>query len=385
MKKILLIVTGIILLVLGYMYVSSDTSTLQSVYVQKQEKQEKPLDYQFSLDEYLLNEPTLDKQVDVLYNSLSERQRIAQLFMPAVGSNGVTVTELERLISTDSIGGFMMLGKGVTPGDVERFKELAQEQQTAPLFAAIDAEPSLVKYRLPELTGINETASYTTTQDIQDVTERISTYISDYGFNINFAPVYDINANQAIIGTRSHGETVDIAAARATTFAQASMDENIIPTAKHFPGHGAVIGDSHKLLPIISDELVELESFEIAIQAGVPMIMVGHLAVEGGEYDTDDKPATLSRIIQTKLLRQELGFQGLIITDAFNMAALSGFSNNELESLKAGADIILMPQGDLEILIDQVMQAMQEDPNFNQEVEDKVRRILRLKLSVPGI
>jgi len=230
-----------------------------------------------------------------------------------------------------------------------------------------------------------KTDSYKTVGEVEAVAGTISSFIKEYGFSLNFAPVYDINKNKAVIGSRSHGDTTRGASTLANIFSEVSINTNVVPVAKHFPGHGNVIGDSHKLLPVIANDLVELDSFESAIELGIPMIMTGHLAVEGGEYDTGGLPGTLSSVIQKDLLRDELGFEGVVITDAFNMAALRGFPDKELTSLKAGADIILMPQGNITGLITSVLQEAEQDSVFAQELEQKVKRVLRLKISTPNL
>jgi len=351
----------------------------------EQELFTKDITYTFTLADYYSDNEILNNKVNEVYGALSKRQRVAELLMPAVGSNGISVNELYRLIDNDSIGGFMLLGKGVTKSDIQNLKDRALLYKDVPLFVSIDAEPSLVDSRLPAIGEVRSTGSYTTEDSVRSIAARISEFIKEYGFSINFAPVYDINANKAVIGSRSHGPTTKIASNLADSFAEVSMNMNVVPTAKHFPGHGAVVGDSHKLLPVINSDLVELDSFKSAIDAGIPMIMMGHLAVEGGEYDTDGLPATLSSIIQQDLLREEMGFKGVIITDAFNMHALKGFSNNELTSLKAGADIILMPQTSINTVIKSVLDEAESDPVFKQELEMKVKRVLRLKLSTPNL
>ncbi len=350
-----------------------------------QEVSEKDIEYTFTLQDYYSRSLLLESRVDAAYDGLSKRQRVAELLMPAVGSNGYSVSTIENLIATDAIGGFMLLGTGVTQSDIERLKQKALLYKDVPLLVSIDAEPSLVSSRLPAIGRIDSTNSYTTKDSVETVAGKISSFIKEYGFSVNFAPVYDINKNKAVIGSRSHGSTTQKASVLANAFSEVSMNMNVVPVAKHFPGHGNVIGDSHKLLPVISSDLVELDSFTAAIEMGIPMIMTGHLAVEGGKYDTGGKPATLSSVIQKDLLRDELGFEGVVITDAFNMHALKGFSNKELASLKAGADIILMPQENTTKLINSVLLEAEQDAMFAQELEEKVKRVLRLKLSTPNL
>jgi len=386
MKWIVLFITILVIEII-FLFSSLAPAVFSKHDTQKfeQDLETKDIQYTFTLDDYYSDNAVLESQVNKLYESLSKRQRIAELLMPAVGSNGESLVEVTRLIQTDSIRGVMMLGKGVNKNDIAKLKQTALLYSNSPLLVAIDAEPSLISSRLPATGTIAKTSTYDTIPKMQEVAGVISSFIKDYGFSLNFAPIYDINTNKAVIGSRSSGSTPEQAAPLANAFAETSMSLGIIPTAKHFPGHGNVIGDSHKLLPVISNDLIELDSFKSAIAMGIPVIMTGHLAVEGGVYDTDGLPATLSSVIQKDLLRDELGFRGVVITDAFNMAALQNFSNNELNSLRAGADIILMPQSNIDTVIESVLRATEQDSSFEQEIEQKVKRVLRLKLTTPSI
>lgn len=340
-----------------------------------------PNSQNFTLDEYYQDNKYIDAQVDRAYQELSPRQRISELFMPAVGSLGITKAELEALIKTDSVGGFMVLGDGVNQDDISAMQNIAARYRTLPLLVSIDAEPSLVKGRIPDI-GIptKTTSEYKSDQEIENIASVISTELTARGFSINFAPIYDTNQNQAIIGSRSFSNDPVLAGTRANIFSKTTMTNNVVPVVKHFPGHGNVQGDSHTVLPVVSETLPELPSFKLAIEAGVPMIMIGHLAVLGGEFGTDGKPATVSPNVMKKLLRENLGFQGVIITDAFNMGAVDGIANKEVLSIQSGADIVLMPEGSITSHIDQILTETQKDPVFAQEIEEKVKRVLRLKI-----
>jgi len=196
---------------------------------------------------------------------------------------------------------------------------------------------------------------------------------------MNFAPVVDSNTNQDIISERSFGGTAEHIKEMAQAFNAASIAHNIIPTLKHFPGHGMVVGDSHKGLVTARSDLPEIANFSLTIQT-TPLIMVGHIAVNGGAYNTHGLPATLSPTIMQGLLREELGYKGLVITDAMNMGAVDKLGNTSVRALKAGADIILMstntPKAHKQILI-----KMHEDKKFREALQEKVTRIIRLKLA----
>jgi beta-glucosidase-like glycosyl hydrolase len=180
------------------------------------------------------------------------------------------------------------------------------------------------------------------------------------GLHWNFAPVADINSNPAnpIINTRSFGETGDIVGFQAKSYAAGLASAGILATAKHFPGHGDTLQDSHRELPYLTQSLQVFESRELApfvelIRSGIPSVMTAHLATPqlgsdlGAANEGDQRlPATLSRFVTTNLLRQRLGFDGVIVTDALEMKAITehyGASQSAKLAFEAGADVILLP------------------------------------------
>ncbi|NCP66696.1 glycoside hydrolase family 3 protein [bacterium] len=337
---------------------------------------EKLTQMQGQLSDYFLEDAYLESLVDDWYNSLSSTARVGQLIMPA-WDNETNLDTLKVLIETEAVGGYMVLNKTFTP---ELIADLEMANPNiVPLLVSVDAEPSLLKYRFEDPVYEKETKDLDTTELINKVTKDIADELKRFGMNLNFAPVYDLGTNKSVIGARAFSDDPEIVQERANLMARDFMRANIIPTAKHFPGHGLVSGDTHLELQTITEPLKELESFKSAITAQIPMVMVGHLAVKNETCDTDGLPATLSSLMMTDLLREELGFKGLIITDAMNMQAVSEIEDADLKALLAGADIVLMPL-DAAKLNQDIQELLMIEPVFAPEFEAKIKRVLRLKL-----
>lgn len=332
----------------------------------------------FTIDSFAKNISLLEKRVENTYESLALEQQLGQLFMPAVGRNGLPFETVKLWAEDGIISGFMILGTDVTDEQIAELRELIITSTGIPPLVAIDAEPSLMQYRLPGYT-FAETDTYSTVERSYKVGEQISEILAGKGINVNFAPVYDTNANDSVIGSRSYGANPQITASLANAFVDGSETFNIATTAKHFPGHGQVVGDSHKTLPTITGSLTELPGFISAINNDVSFVMIGHLNIDTEEIDTNGLPATLSREVMTDLLRNQLRFKRIVITDAFNMNALAGFPSKELNSIKAGADIVLMPEENIMTLIDLLYEEIQINPVLAKEVELKIKRVLEIR------
>ena len=210
--------------------------------------------------------------------------------------------------------------------------------------------------------------------------------LRECGLNLNFAPVLDIYSNKenTVIGDRSFGTTSDLVSKMALSFAEGQESTGIISVYKHFPGHGNTSEDSHYTLPAITktkEELMnlELKPFIEAINNGADVIMIGHLAVPS--ITKDDTPASLSKEIITDLLKNELGYNGLVITDALNMDALTNEYTEEeiyINAINAGVDILLMPDFDNET-IEIITNAIANGTIAIEEIDNSVEKILELK------
>lgn len=255
-------------------------------------------------------------------------------------------------------GGVLFFGDNLTSRDqvralTEQLQEAAREEGLPPLLIAADQEGGIVTrfpvdmVTVPSAMGLGALP----TETIRKSARLNARQLRDVGINQNYAPTADINSNprNPVIRTRSFGETPEVVSSGVIATMGGFMDEGVIPTIKHFPGHGDTHVDSHHGLPTIDkplDEMhrVELAPFKAAIGAGIPAIMTAHIAFPA----LDDAPATLSKKILTGLLRDELGFEGLIVTDSMSMEAIAerwGIEEAAILAKAAGADMLESSEG----------------------------------------
>ena len=336
----------------------------------------------FTLDDYLENKPYLSEIVDSIYNGLSQEERVGQMLMPAIGKLGKPNAEVTKLVQDGAVGGVLLLGNvsGGYGNTIKQYKQIAHTANRLPLLFSCDAEPSLINQRIKGIPAFPKTATIKTASQAKEIAKGISEVLNSVGVNYNFAPVYDLSANCSVINNRSFGANLSTVVPLANAFTTESQAQNVLATAKHFPGHGLVKGDSHKQLVYIDGELDELPLFEEAIKNGALSVMIGHIAIQNNPtYETGGLPATISPKIVTTLLREQMGFKGLIITDAMNMKAVSVLKQADLRALLAGNDIVLMPANEVN-LIKQAVEILATDPAFAKRVEASVKRILRMKV-----
>ncbi len=291
------------------------------------------------------------KWVDSLYNSMSLNEKIGQLFMPFIPSDNTTKnkTEIKYLIDSLHIGNFFFL-KG-HPHDEQELNNFVQSKSKYPVITAIDAEWGLAM-RLDSTPRFPWNMTLGAIQNdsiIYKIGRRIGQNTYDIGFQMNFSPVIDINTNpdNPIIGNRSFGEDKENVARKGYMMMKGLQDETILTTAKHFPGHGDTSQDSHKTLPSVEftyDRIqnVELYPYKELIPKGLTGVMVAHLKIPSVEFM--GLPTTLSDKVVTQLLKQQLQYHGLIITDAMNMKGVANYAPSgvaDLQAFIAGNDILL--------------------------------------------
>ncbi|GGD41307.1 beta-N-acetylglucosaminidase [Muriicola marianensis] len=285
---------------------------------------------------------------------MSLEEKIGQLFMVLVASdqNKESTDRIKDLIREEHLGGLIFS----TGGPVRQAK-LTNEYQSIsriPLLIGMDAEWGLAM-RLDSTFAYPWNMTLGAIRDssvIEKIGFRIGTHAKRLGVHINFAPDVDININprNPIIGNRSFGEERQNVAQKGAAFVRGMSRAGVLTSAKHFPGHGDTEVDSHKDLPVIPFEKERLDSIEIhpykrLIKEGVSGVMVAHLNVTALELE-EKRPSSLSKNIISQTLKQELGFQGLVLTDALNMKGVTNFAgedNAALQAFLAGNDILLMP------------------------------------------
>lgn len=336
---------------------------------------------EINLDAFLMDHPELDQKVDSIFQTLNSNQIVAQLIMPAAGRLGQHEDTIQALIRDGKIGGILLLNgtKDQFTDWVKKYNSLNQTAGSLPFLYSADAEPSLVNRKIIGSTEVPKANTITSEDQVTAVAKSISNDLNSIGINYNFAPVVDMAANKTV-GYRGFGTEPANIVPYSKAFISQTQNQNIIATAKHFPGHGLVTGDTHKSLQTIDGELKELEIYPPLIESGVLSIMIAHIAVQNNEkYNTHGMPATTSHVIVTELLREKMGFKGLIVTDAMNMGGVSKVPNASSLAIGAGCDILLMPLNARKAH-QEILDLYSSTPEFKPLVESAAKRIIRMKV-----
>ena len=326
--------------------------------------------------------------VDSVYKSMDWEERVGQLIMPIIYPRIGDKASLLRRMQEEKWGG-ILFQKGFL-ADQRELTESLQATSRIPLLIALDGEWGLYM-RLKDAPRYPRSKGLGTTGDMELIRAygaEVARQCQLMGIHINFAPVVDVNINpqNPVIGTRSFGDSPELVARCAVAYGQGLESGGVLSVAKHFPGHGDTSEDSHKTLPTVSAsrermQRVELYPFRAYRDAGLGGVMTAHLRVPA--YDTSGRPASLSRLITTDLLRKEMRFKGLVITDALEMrgAQVSEGNSVALEAFKAGNDLLLGPSQPLEAR-NTILQALRSGEVKETEVEEKCRRILAFKYAL---
>ncbi|MBL0342831.1 MAG: serine hydrolase [Bacteroidetes bacterium] len=348
----------------------------------------------FVCDRSALAQPVFDNSnsrawADSVLKSMSYEQKIGQLFMVDAFSNKDTAHTnfIERLIREFHIGGVIFFQGGPVRQALltNRYQALAK----VPLMIGIDGEwglsmrlDSTIRYPRQMTLGAmgNDSLIYAMAKEIGRECRRM-------GIHINFAPVADINNNplNPVINSRSFGEVKEYVATYSLSYMRGLQDQGIMACGKHFPGHGNSDSDSHFTLPVINQSAQEMDSVELfpfryLIKNGISSMMVAHLFIPA--YDTAFNTAsTLSKIVIDSLLRREMGFRGLIFTDALNMKGVANYFPSgllELKALLAGNDVLLY-SADVAAAWLRIHYAIQNCEIEQDAIDEKVNRILMAK------
>ncbi|RLD64397.1 MAG: serine hydrolase [Bacteroidetes bacterium] len=327
--------------------------------------------------------------VDSVYNSLSKDEKIAQLFMVAAYSNKDSnhVNNISGLINKYKIGGLIFFQGG--PVRQAKLTNYYQSISKTPLMIATDAEWGL-EMRLDSTIRYPRQMTLGAIQDnslIYEMGEAIAHQCKRMNINVNFAPVIDVNSNPSnpVINSRSFGENKQNVAYKGLAYMMGLQDNNVLATAKHFPGHGDTDTDSHKTLPVVKKSYsrlksVELFPFKILINKGLGSVMVAHLYIPALD-NTKNLPSTLSKKIVTNILKNKLKFSGLIFTDALNMKGITKYykpGDIEVKALLAGNDILLFPN-DVPKAINKIKIAIENGILSWDEIDEKCKKIIAAK------
>lgn len=336
--------------------------------------------------------------------SLSVRQKVGQMVMPWIGGDYTAEDspEFDRLlewVERDGIGG-VVISVGLPHSYAAKLNAL-QRRADVPLLATSDMEngpgmrmagiysfPHLLPQgggtAFPPLMALGAADSEELAYELGRV---LGTEARAVGVHVTFGPVLDVNSNPAnpIINTRSFGEDPARVAALGAAYIRGARAGGVMTTAKHFPGHGDASVDSHIDLPVIPAsrermDRIELPPFRAAVESGVDAVMTAHIAVVGIEGG-DAPPATLSPYFMTDVLRGEMGFEGLLFTDALDMGAVAKrYPDGQAAvlAIEAGADVLLMPR-DVPGTIGRVVAAVESGRLPESRIDESVRRLLQAK------
>ncbi len=338
---------------------------------------------------------------DDIYNieNLTLREKVGQLFIVRPEVLDSTLTEatavtdnMRQFMEKYPVGGVAMFAINITgASQITTFNTELQNESRIPLFIAIDEEGgnvarlanksvlNLKKYESAAAVGASGNPA-----DGLEMGNTIGSYLRSFGFNMNFAPVADVNTNpnNTVIGKRAFSSDPVIASEMALSFAQGLKNNQVTPVFKHFPGHGDTNEDSHSLLAVNNKTLEEMEACEWLAYKNLTKddcVMVGHIATPN--LTGNNTPATVSYQLVTDYLRNYLGFEGLIITDSLLMGAVTNsYTSAEvcIGAVKAGCDILLDPASFTDAF-EAIVKAVENGEISEERLDESVKRILEFK------
>lgn len=340
--------------------------------------------------------------------AMTLEEKIGQLAI--VGINDLeSDIDTEKFIRTYHVGGFIIMGKNVQDHQqllnlVNSLKRLNREkgsegnpsstdppEQPIPLFLAVDEEGGRVSRMPSEVSALpaNQKIGELNNEDLSyQIGSALGKEVKAFGLNLNFAPVLDIfsNPENTVIGDRSFGNTPEIVGKLGVQTMKGIQDQGVISVVKHFPGHGDTVMDSHKGLPVVQYDLEHLRGFELlpfkeAINRGADAVMTAHILLP--KIDSQ-YPASFSQKFISEILRQELGFKGVVITDDLTMGAIMenyDIGEAAVRAIQGGSDLVLICHDPVKM--ERVLQALLEgaiNGEIPQErIDESVYRILSLK------
>lgn len=351
-----------------------------------------------------------DEQIDALLAGMTLREKIGQLFIVRpdaldpeqtqdqindAGAAGVTALTdaMRQRLGRYPVGGVVLFGKNLTdPQQLVAFTTELHEAGETPMLVAVDEEGGTVA-RLANHPGFDEVPDFPDAEKVgeggtdaaYEMGNTIGGYLAGYGIDLDFAPVADVNTNpdNTVIGARAFSHDPQQAAELVAAAVQGFHDGGVLCCIKHYPGHGDTAEDSHKDLAVTQKSWQELLSCELVpfaagIDAGADLVMAGHIAAP--EVTGDDTPASLSPQLM-QMLREELSFAGVIVTDSLAMEGITKqytSAQAAVQAIQAGADILLMPNG-LAEAFDALVAAVEDGTIPESRIDESAARVLALK------
>jgi beta-N-acetylhexosaminidase len=380
---------------------SSPTPALPSTgsqVTQPPEPSESVLPEPISAAEELLNSMTLEEKIGQLFIIRPESLKPDLTPQQVHNPNKYAVTSLDAQMAEKlknyHVGGIALFGKNiVSPEQLTALISTMQQNSKIPLFISTDEEGGSVSrvanaqnFDVPQHSNMQDIGATGDSREAKKVGVTIGAYLKQYGFNLDFAPVADVNTNpeNIVIGSRSFGSDPNLVADMVAAEIWGLHESGVMSCVKHYPGHGDTEGDTHEGFVSITKTWEELKDCELipfikAIALPTDMVMISHITAPN--ITSDKLPASLSYEMVQEKLRGELGFTGVIITDAMEMGAISNeysSADSAVRAISAGIDIILMP-GNFTDAYNGVLTAVQEGKISEERINESVLRILELK------
>lgn len=349
--------------------------------------------------------PTTTEEVQNIVDSMSLEEKVAQLFLVQpeaivdIGTATAAGDATKQAINKTPVGGFVYFSDNLQSEQqvqdmLRNVQKYSEDRIGLPAFLSVDEEGGTVARVAStgrfDVTDVGDMAKIGASGDVQQARqagETIGSYLSELGFNLDFAPDADVltNSDNTVVKKRSFGSDPRVVSDMSLAVAQGLAQHQVYSVYKHFPGHGATAGDTHQGYAYTDKTLDELKQselipFENAIQNNAAFIMAAHISAP--RVTGDDTPASLSKTMITDILRGQMGYDGIVVTDAMNMGAVTEqytSAQAAVKALQAGADLVLMPE-DFQEAYQGVLDAVKDGTLTEQRINESVTRIVKVKV-----
>ncbi len=353
------------------------------------------------------NAPDKTDEVQRIVSAMSLEDKVAQLFLVKpeaivdIGTATAAGESTKQAIDKTPVGGFVYFSDNLQSEQqvqemLSNVQKYSKDRTGLPAFLSVDEEGGTVarvagsgRFDVPNVGNMADIGASGDVQKAKQAGETIGTYLSALGFNLDFAPDADVltNPENTVVKKRSFGSDPQVVSDMSLAVAQGLSQHQIHSVYKHFPGHGATEGDTHKGYAYTNKTLDELKQselipFEYAIKNGAEFIMAAHISVPN--ITNDDTPTSLSKTMITDVLREQMGYDGIVVTDAMNMGAVTEqytSAQAAVKALQAGADIILMPENFKEAY-QGVLDAVKSGELTEEQIDTAVTRIVKVKINM---
>lgn len=349
--------------------------------------------------------PTKTDKVQQIVDSMSLEEKVAQLFLVQpeaivdIGTATAAGDATKQAINKTPVGGFVYFSDNLQSEQqvqdmLRNVQKYSEDRIGLPAFLSVDEEGGTVARVAStgrfDVTDVGDMAKIGASGDVQQARqagETIGSYLSELGFNLDFAPDADVltNPDNTVVKKRSFGSDPRVVSDMSLAVAQGLAQHQVYSVYKHFPGHGATAGDTHQGYAYTDKTLDELKQselipFENAIQNNAAFIMAAHISAP--RVTGDDTSASLSKTMITDILRGQMGYDGIVVTDAMNMGAVTEqytSAQAAVKALQAGADLVLMPE-DFQEAYQGVLDAVKDGTLTEQRINESVTRIVKVKV-----